>query len=69
MKLPGRPSVTMVTLAALSEDEYSGHFVYLGNALIGFRPYDGSNDEEVIAEVTEMLARMLRERFDWKTSP
>jgi hypothetical protein len=60
---------TVVTVAAESESHYSGHFVYLGGALIGFRPYSGSNNEEVVAEVTESLALLLRERLDWKTSP
>lgn len=60
---------TVLTLSAESEDDPFGHFVYLGNALVGFRPYTGSNEEEIVAEVTEMLALMLRERFEWKTSP
>ncbi len=69
MRLPSRPTVTAVTLSAESENEYSGHHVYLGNALIGFRPYSGSNDEKVVAEVTETLALMLRERLGWEIGP
>lgn len=69
MRLPARPMVTAVTISAESESEYSGHFVYLGNALIGFRPYNGATNEKVVAEMTEALALMLRERLGWKTSP
>ena len=69
MRLPARPAVTVVTISADSESEYDGHLVYLGASLIGYRPYDGSDVEEVAAEVTEQLALMLRERFGWKTSP
>lgn len=60
---------TVLTLSAEPEDEPFGHSVYLGNALVGFRPYTGSNEEEVVAEVTETLALMLREQLGWKTSP
>lgn len=61
--------VTVMTVAAEREDERSGHDVYLGEALVGHRPYDGSNNEEVVAEVTETLALLLRELLGWKTSP
>jgi hypothetical protein len=69
MKIPGRPAVTLLTLSTDSEYFSEGRLVYLGNALIGYRPDDGSSEEEIVAEVTEKLALMLRERFEWKTSP
>lgn len=69
MRLPARPTVTVMTLSAEPDAEDDGHFVYLGDALIGYRPWDGMDEEEVVHEVTKGLALLLRERFGWKTSP
>lgn len=46
-------------------EEYCGHDVYLGDYKIGYRAYDGSWSNEVVDEVAEALAEILREKLGW----
>jgi hypothetical protein len=39
--------------------------VRIGDALIGYRPYDGSTITEIAAEVNTTLADVLNERLGW----
>lgn len=39
---------------------YQGYNVFLNGQPLWFRPYDGSDTEEVVAEVTEALCEVLR---------
>ena len=53
-----------------SSDRYGPCAVYLGEALIGYRPYDGSCRENIEAGAEQALAAMLRERLGWsETDP
>ncbi len=60
----GAPVVTLaITVQPLGP--YGGHDVYLQDALIARRPFDGSNSSQVVHEVSTALAGLLRERLAW----
>jgi hypothetical protein len=62
-----------IALVVTVEDDYPGEpranggcKVYLTGQLIGHRPYDGSDTDEVAAETVQALSELLRERLGWK---
>lgn len=56
----------ILTVSVESEDEWGGpHAVYLNDALVGYRPYDGCLRSQVEQEVQEALADMLREKLGY----
>lgn len=56
-----------ITALAITADggDYRPHEVRLNGQLIGYRPWDGSDSRDVIAEVVSGLAGLLGERFGW----
>lgn len=46
-------------------DDHVGRTVYLNDQVIGFRPYNGADDDEIADEVLAGLAELLREKFGW----
>jgi hypothetical protein len=61
-----RPAALTIT----TEDaDYGDHYVYLNGELIGHRPYDGSNHDEICDEVIKAFAGILRERLGWSINP
>lgn len=60
-----RPVALAITARGNGYDNYDGHMVYLNGELIGHRPYDGSDSDEVCDETARTLAEMLRERLGW----
>lgn len=45
---------------------YGDDRVYLSGRFIGLRPYDGSDDDQVIDEVLEVLAELVAKKLKWK---
>ena len=52
----------------VATSEYGGDLVWLGESLVGFRPYDGCDAHDITNEVTGALAELLREKLGYKES-
>lgn len=58
-----RTSAVIITVD--NDPPWHGSEVRIGGVLIGYRPYDGSDVDEILAQVNQTLADMLHERLGW----
>lgn len=61
-----RPLALVLDVEPAGSGYYHGYDVFLNGQLVGFRPYDGSDTEDVETEVVTALAQLVRAQLGWK---
>ena len=61
-----RPLPLVLDVEPAGSGYYHGYDVYLNGLHVGFRPYDGSDTDDVETEVVAALTRLLRTELGWK---
>jgi hypothetical protein len=56
----------LITVDGAGYDNYNGHNVKIGGVQAYHRPYDGSDDDDVMTEACRALGELLRDKLGLK---